>query len=80
MVAGILLTMCDERTRLFKDAKGLLDDYCGDKIKIFNTHIPSTVKVGEANYASQSILDYDANSKAALAYEAFATEVTSHAK
>jgi len=80
MVAGILLTMCDERTRLFKDAKGLLDDYCGDKIKIFNTHIPSTVKVGEANYASRSILDYDANSKAALAYSAFATEVTSHAK
>jgi len=80
MVAGILMTMCDERTRLFRDAKGLLDEFCGDKIKIFDTHIPSTVKIGEANYASRSILEYDANSKAALAYASFAAEVISHAK
>jgi len=80
MVAGILLTMCDERTKLFREAKGLLDGYCEGKIKIFDTHIPSTVKVGEANYASRSILDYDASSKAALAYEAFAMEVINHVK
>ena len=78
-IAGILLTICDERTRLFRDAKGLLDDFCGDKIKIFNTHIPSTVKVGEANYSSRSILDYDGNSKAATAYRAFALEVDGYA-
>jgi len=75
-VAGILLTICDERTRLFRDAKSLLDEHYGDKIKIFNTHIPNTVKVGEANYASRSIIDYDANSKAAFAYKAFAKEVS----
>jgi len=75
-VSGILLTICDERTRLFRDANNLLDDFCGDKIRIFNTHIPGTVRVGEANYASRSILDYDANSKAALAYTAFAREVS----
>jgi len=74
-VAGILLTICDERTRLFRDAKALLDDCCGDKIRIFNTHIPGTVKVGEANYASRSIMEYDSNSKAALAFTAFAKEV-----
>ena len=74
-VSGILLTICDERTRLFRDAKNLLDEHYGDKIRIFDTHIPSTVRVGEANYASRSILDYDANSKAALAYTAFAKEV-----
>ena len=80
MVAGILLTMCDERTKLFREAKAMLDTYCEGKIKIFDTHIPNTVRVGEANYASRSILDYDANSKAALAYEAFALEVVNHAK
>ena len=77
-VAGILLTICDERTRLFRDAKNLIDEHYGGKIKIFNAHIPNTVKVGEANYASRSILDYDANSKAAHAYTAFAREVTNN--
>jgi chromosome partitioning protein len=40
-IAGILLTICDERTRLFREAKSLLDDFCGDRIKMFQTHIPS---------------------------------------
>ena len=75
-VSGILLTICDERTRLYRDAKSLLDDFCGNKIRIFDTRIPSTVKVGEANYMSRSILEYDGNSKAALAYTAFAREVS----
>jgi chromosome partitioning protein len=77
-ISGILLTLCDERTKLFREAKGLLEDFCQGKIhsiRIFDTHIPSTVKVGEANYNSRSIFEYDANSKAALAYNAFAREV-----
>jgi len=74
-VAGILLTICDERTRLFREAKSLLDEHYGGKIKIFNTHIPATTKVGEANYNSRSIIDFDPSSKAAMAYEAFAKEV-----
>jgi len=75
-VAGILLTICDERTRLFREAKSLLDEHYGGKIKIFDTHIPNTVKVGEANYASRSIMDYEPNSKAAHAYSVFAREVS----
>ena len=75
-VAGILLTICDERTRLFREAKNLLDENYGGRIRIFDTHIPNTVKVGEANYYNQSIIDYDADSKAALAYTTFAREVT----
>ena len=77
-VDGILLTICDERTNLFREAKSLLDDFCGDRIKIFDTHIPSTVRIGEANYSSQSIMDFDKKSKAALAYTDFAREVISH--
>jgi len=75
-VAGILLTICDERTRLFREAKSLLDENYGGRIRIFDTHIPNTVKVGEANYYNKSVIDYDANGKAALAYTAFAREVT----
>jgi len=78
-VSGILLTICDERTRLFREAKSLLDEHYGNTIKIFNTHIPNTVRVGEANYASRSIIDYDPNSKAAAAYTAFAREVSDNA-
>jgi len=74
-VAGILLTICDGRTRLFREAKNLLDEYCNGKIKIFRTHIPSTVRVGEANYNSRSVLDYDPEGRAALAYREFALEV-----
>ena len=75
-VTGILLTICDERTRLFRETKGLLDDHYGGKIRIFDTHIPNTVRIGEANYASRSIIDFDKSSKAALAYTAFAREVS----
>ena len=75
-IAGILLTICDERTRLLREAKSQIDEYYGDKIKIFDTHIPNTVKVGEANYANRSIIDYDANNRAAHAYTAFAREVS----
>lgn len=78
VVDGILLTMCDERTRLYRDAKALLDDFCGDKIRIYDAHIPSTVRVGEANYSSISVIDFAANSKAALAYTAFAREVVGY--
>ena len=74
-VDGILLTMCDERTRLYRDTKNLLDDFCAGKIHIYNAHIPNTVKVGEANYSSISVIDFAATNKAALAYTAFAREV-----
>jgi chromosome partitioning protein len=78
-IDGILMTMCDERTNLFKDAKKLLDDFCGDRLNIFSARIPSTVRIGEANYSSRCIMDFDAKSKAALAYMEFAREVIAHA-
>lgn len=74
-IGGILLTICDERTRLYKDAKALIDESYGGKIKIFNTNIPSTVKVGEANYSSLSVMEHDPNGRASAAYKNFAMEV-----
>jgi len=74
-VAGILFTICDKRTRLFRDVESLVSESYGEKIRIYNTYIPNTVKVGEANYLSRSILEFDPKNKAALAYEAFAREV-----
>lgn len=74
-VEGILLTICDERTNLFREAKGLIDEYYKGKITIFNAHIPTTVRVGEANYYSRSVMELDPKNKAAIAYIAFAKEV-----
>ncbi len=79
-IAGILLTICDVRTKLYKEAKSLLEENYGDKVRIFNTHIPNTVKVGEANYMSKSVIDYDVNGKAALAYKNFAAEVSEYVR
>ena len=78
-VIGIVLTICDERTRLFKEAKELIVESYGDKVSIFTTTIPHTVRIGEANYSSQSILDFDKNNKAAIAYKSFAKEVIHYA-
>ena len=74
-IGGILLTLCDERTRLYKDAKALIDESYGGKVNIFNTHIPNTVKVGEANYSSLSVMEHEPNSRASTAYKNFAKEV-----
>lgn len=75
LVRGILLTICDERTRLFKDVKTLLDETYGDTVKIFDTYIPNTVRIGEANYMSRPVIEYDPTGKAAVAYNKFAQEV-----
>ena len=78
-IGGILLTICDERTKLFKDAKDLIEESYGGKIKIFDTHIPSTVKIGEANYSSLSVIEHDPKSRASIAYANFAKEVMNNA-
>ena len=78
-IGGILLTICDERTKLYKDAKTLIDESYAGKVRIFNTHIPSTVKVGEANYSSLAVMEHDPNGRASKAYKNFAMEVINHA-
>lgn len=74
-IGGILLTLCDERTKLYKDAKTLIGESYSGKINIFDTHIPSTVKVGEANYSSLAVMEHDPNGRASAAYKNFAREV-----
>lgn len=57
-VAGILLTMCESRTTL---CKVLTEEVTGSfqgKIKVFDTRIPATVKVGESIYYNMPIAQY----------------------
>ncbi|MBU5442155.1 ParA family protein [Paenibacillus sp. MSJ-34] len=57
-IEGILMTMCDIRTNLYKEAYHLIQDHYGEIIRIFDSQIPMSVKVGEANFYSQSLLSY----------------------
>lgn len=74
-ILGVLMTMCDTRTNLYKDVSDILQASYQDQIRIFNTVIPPSTKVGEANLHCQSVLLYDPHCKPAIAYQAFAKEM-----
>ena len=57
-IEGILLTMFDERTNLSRSIIKMVDEAYGEHIKVFDIKIPKSVKVGEANLQSKSIVDY----------------------
>ena len=74
-IGGILLTICDERTTLYKHTRELVETNYSGTAKIFKTAIPSTTKVGEANYYSLSVMEHDPSGKASIAYMNIAKEV-----
>lgn len=74
-VAGILLTMCDARTNLCKlVTEQVLETFEG-QIRVFQTKIPNTVKVGESIYYSMPLMEYSPRCSAAIAYEKFGREL-----
>lgn len=72
---GILLTMCDNRTNLYKTLTEQLEEMFQGRIKVFQTKIPKTVKVGEAIYSGQSIKKYAKGSSVDVAYDNLAKEI-----
>ena len=74
-VAGILLTMCDSRTILCKTITEQVQETFQGQLRIFDSRIPNTVKVGESVYYSQPLLEYAPESKACQAYRNLAQEV-----
>jgi len=73
-IDGILITMFKERTIISREILSLIEDAYGKSLKVFNSKIPSSVKVGEANLNSKSIIEYKPDNKVALAYNDFAKE------
>lgn len=57
-VEGILLTMCEVRTNLCKVVTEQVTDTFKGQIRIFQSRILNTVKVGESVYYSQPFLVY----------------------
>ncbi|MCM1178651.1 MAG: AAA family ATPase [Clostridium sp.] len=74
-IRGILLTMCNVRTKLYKMIIQDVEEAFKDKLHIFGTHIPMTIKLGESAYYGLSIEEYASNSIAGIAYMNFAREL-----
>lgn len=77
-IAGILLTMCDSRTKLCKLLAEEVEDSFQGQIRVFDTRIPNTVKVGESIYYSMPVGQYSLKSSASIAYWQFAKELVAY--
>jgi chromosome partitioning protein len=72
-VAGVLLTMHDERTNLAQAVARDVREFFGDKV--FSTVIPRNVRLGEAPSHGMPVILYDVKSRGAEAYVALAREL-----
>lgn len=77
-IEGILLNMFEERINLSRDILKMLEQSYGGNVKIFETRIPKSVRVGEANFRSMSIVDYMPEHKVSAAYQELVKELMSH--
>jgi len=75
-ISGILMTMVDGRTNNAKDVIHSIRQAYGQRLKIFGTNIPRSVRAEESPAAGKSILAYDPDGKVASSYMALAREVT----
>jgi len=75
-IDGIVLTMVDKRTNLSKDVCAALRSAYGHALKIYCAEIPVSTRTAESAASTHSVLTYDANGPASLAYKALAKEVT----
>ena len=74
-IEGILMTMVDSRTNDAKAITGLIRETYGDKIHVFKTEIPRSVRAAEISAMGTSIYEYDPGGKVAEAYQALTKEV-----
>jgi chromosome partitioning protein len=74
-ILGILFTMTNPRTLHSREVIEVTKRAFGDKIRVFNTTIPVSVRFKEAPAAGESILTYAPKSEGADAYRLFTEEV-----
>jgi chromosome partitioning protein len=75
-IAGILLTMFDDRTNLTRQVATDLRDFFKDEV--FRTIIPRSIRLAEAPSFGKSILAYDPRSRGAESYIKLAKEILDH--
>ena len=74
-IDGILMTMALPRTTFSRGVSATIRGTYGEKIKVFESEIPYSIKVAEASAEGKSIFAHDKYGKAAQAYEQFGKEV-----
>jgi len=77
-IAGILLTMCEERTTLCKVLTEEVTESFQEQIRVFDTRIPSTVKVGESIYYGKPLEQYCPKTAVSMAYKKLAEEIDNY--
>ena len=78
-IDGILFTMVDARTVNDRSVIESMRETFGMKINVFDTFIPASVRVTEANMEGKSIFAYDGKCKVADAYKNLTKEVLDNA-
>ena len=73
-IAGILFNRADQRTSLPREYMKTMKDAWKNDIRIFDTVIPAAICVDRSQKHGKSVLDYDAQSKPAIAYMKFIEE------
>ena len=68
-IDGILMTMVMPRTNISKEITATVKSAYGQKIKVFDTEIPHSIRAVEATAEGKSIFAYDKGGKVAAAYE-----------
>lgn len=74
-IDGILFTMVDARTVNDRSVIESMRENFGMKINVFDTFIPASVRITEANMEGKSIFAYDGKCKVADAYKNLTKEV-----
>ena len=74
-IDGILFTMVDSRTNEAKEIIASLRAHYGEKIRVFGTEIPFSVRAAETSGRGKSIFAHDRNGKVAAAYRSLTKEV-----
>jgi len=72
-VAGLLITMHDERTRLAQDVESELRSHFAGMV--FETVIPRSVRVAESPSYGLPVIDHAPSSRGSVAYQALAKEL-----
>lgn len=74
-IDGILITMDSPNTILSAQVNTIIQQGFSDKVPLFKTRIPRSIKVAEAVLYHQTICEFLPTNPAAIAYEQFADEL-----
>ena len=75
---GIVFSRCNLRTNLYRSTRANVEKAYYGAVRVFQSAIPDTVKVGDAISRGLTVMEYAPDSKASTAYRAFAKELMEH--